>query len=429
MAHRLRGLDMEGKYMLLSYLPDVDAIEKFCIVFPQFRRVYYVYIDRLKDRGIPHETLSDIKPYVRESVWIAHHRGILNRWSTTKKDVQDSIDQYIAYEELPKEVEISQWRPGESCYDLPVSALQDKMLANHKYILAIYRHLAKYELDKRDAMENGGAVRRRLATPSRHLSKNLLSNFWPTPEEEENIVRALYRLWVLVLMTCEHRRPLDRKLYLGCVMNIWCGSFWENMQVWAVQKILYEMIAAGVGEAVYKDKENKIPKDDLDLGALEADFMSDIASSALLHDFPTLIPRWFQKPESFGCPQKRDEHVRDLRKFFNEETFLELDVPLPNTCILDSHYEFYSARLVSERYIGQAIPFQRVCRRGAILQAMPHRGNILWVQLNDIKNPAESSLDLSVCLWDNWRCKTWGFKNPSFTRANMSLQLIPGSIA
>ncbi|RVD80411.1 uncharacterized protein DFL_008308 [Arthrobotrys flagrans] len=426
MAHRLNDLTEEGQYILLSHLGKIDAIENFCDVYPQFRRTYYSRIESFKEIS-PNWLLQDSYTYLRESIWIANYRGVLNRWDTPTAEVKGAIDQYVAYELTGRRMPAGEWQKGDSCYDMPVDGIQDKLIANHRYILKLYRHLVGYELNRRDATENGGAVRRTLRTSaSQQPSKANKVKVWPTVYEKQNFVRALYRLWVLVLMGCEHKRPLDRNLWLGCVMGIWNGDFWGSIHVMAVQKIIHEAIASAIDETIYKDKEKTIPRGDIDSAMFEPNFKIEIASASLLHDFPALVPNWFQAVGTPTNRQKREEHINDIREFLKRRVCVDRDVPSANLSIFDTHSEFYKSNLVEGRYINQSIGFQRVSKRGAGLEVMPYSGNLLWVQLDDIKNPAASSLDLSVVIWDNWRCKTWGFKNPSFNRTNVSL-IPPGS--
>ncbi|KAK6533972.1 hypothetical protein TWF281_005314 [Arthrobotrys megalospora] len=419
MARRLRDLDLNGKYTLLSYLPDARSIETFCAVFPEFRRTYYTFANRFEDPD-PKALLWDAQRYTRESVWIAHYRGILNRWNTTTAEVKEAIDQYVAFERRGVEIDTLDWRQGDSCYDMPTSVLQDKMIANHRYILTLYRHVANHDLEKRDATENGGIVRRRL-NAGRYPKKTNEYRFWPTPDEEHNIVRALYRLWVLVLMSCEHKSPLDRSMWMGCVMGLWNTNFWECMQIRAVQKIIHDVIQSAVDETIYRDKEKTILKNGIDLAKFGTAFKTETASSSILHDFPSLIPRWFYSADTSINPQKREDHVKEIREFLEHKICIERDVPAPNLCIFDAHCGYYTPSIVNGGYLNQAAPFRRVYKRGATTQATPHRGGLLWIQMDDLKNPERSGLDLNACIWDEWRCRSWGLRSPSFTRSNVSL--------
>ncbi|KAF3319265.1 hypothetical protein TWF173_003713 [Orbilia oligospora] len=421
MSHRLNDLTIEGQYTLLSYLEDPSAIERFCNVFPQYRRTYYTLVDRFENIN-PNWILQDSRIYARESIWIACYRGVLNRWDTPTADVKEAIDQYVAYNVTNRRMEIAEWQRGDdSCYDRPIDSIKDKLTANHRYILKVYRNIVGHELNGRDATENGGVVRRILLAGGRRPGKADRVRIWPTVEEEQRIVRALYRLWVLVLMSCEHEKPLDRNMWLGCVMSIWNADFWGSMHVMSVQKIIYDAIASAIDETIYKDKEKTIRKDGIDPVMFETEFKTEIASTSLLHDFPTLTPNWFRVVETPFNPQKREDHISDIREFLKRKICIDRDVPSANLCIFDTHYEFYKQILVSDRFINQNISYQRVSKHGANLEVMPYTGNMLWVQIGDMKDPAASSLDLTVALWDNWRCKTWGFKNPSFNRTNVSL--------
>ncbi|KAK6517092.1 hypothetical protein TWF506_006970 [Arthrobotrys conoides] len=425
MSHRLNDLNIEGQYTLLSHLGDTKEIERFCDVFPQIRRTYYTLVDRFEEID-PDWVLQDSRAYIRETVWIACYRGVLNRWDTPTADIQEAIDQYVAYNVSNRRMEVAEWQRGDdSCYDRPVEGIKDKLIANHRYILKLYRYLVGYELNRRDAAENGGAVRQILTTGGQRPGKPNKVRIWPTVEEEQRFVRALYRLWVLVLMSCEHKKPLDRNMWLACVMGLWNGDFWASMQVMSVQKIIYDAIGSAVDETIYKDKEKKIPKDGIDPIMFEPEFKTDIACASLLHDFPTLIPNWFQAAGTSSNSQRREDHISDIREFLKRQVCCDRDVPSANLCLFDTHCEFYKPILVADRFINQSISYQRVSKRGAALEVMPYAGNMLWVQIGDIKDPASSSLDLTVAIWDNWRCKTWGFKNPSFNRTNVSL--VPAS--
>ncbi|KAK6356734.1 hypothetical protein TWF718_001076 [Orbilia javanica] len=423
MDHSLNKLDIEGQYRLLSSLTDKTSLKNFCEAFPQYQRTYYTLTDRFESID-SNWLFEDSLNYLRESVWIAHYRGTLNRWSTSTAEIKESIDQYVAFEVSGMSMDPPQWHRSDSCYDLPIENIKDKLIANHRYILKLYRHMVGYELNKRDATENDGAVRHTISASIQQPGKASKFRIWPTVDEERKFVQALYRLWVLALMSCEHKEPLDRSLWLGCVMGIWNKDFWGSMHVMSVQKIIYEAIGLAIDEVIYKDSARATSKDEIvkiDTEMLGPAFKAKIASASLLHDFPALIPNWFQAAGTAFNRQKREEHVGQIREFLKRDVCIGRDVPLANLYIFDTPSEFYTPNLAGGRYINQEIIYQRVSRRGAALEAMPHSGSILWIQIDDVNDPATSSLDLTVAIWDNWRCKTWGFKNPSFIRTNVSV--------
>ncbi|KAK6509811.1 hypothetical protein TWF481_004540 [Arthrobotrys musiformis] len=415
--HPLQKLNMDGQATLLSHLGDKENIQNFCTVFPQYERTYLALIHKYENLDTE-KLLRDALEYRRESVWIAYYRGSFNRWGTETAKVKDAIDQYAAYNAVKDSYA---WKADDNCYDLPLSTLKDKIIANHRYILKIFQYLVKHELDKRDATENRSAVLRRLLSANHHPTWENTNEIWTTVTEEQDIIRALYRLWILALMSGRRKEHLQRDLWLSCVMSIWGGTFWESMQVFAVQKILGQIIEAEIDRAIYKDKDNKILRDGVDPNLGKESMKLKIVNCALLHDFPSLIPNWIQPAGTRANPQKRIDHIKEICQFLSEQRCVELDVPVACQYLHESHIEYYQRNLTGDDYIDQYIHFQRICKPTANVRGTPTPERFLWIRLDDIKHPEWSPVDMTASIWGDRRRKAWGFKFPSVVSSNLAL--------
>ncbi|KAF3932927.1 hypothetical protein ABW20_dc0101024 [Dactylellina cionopaga] len=401
----LGGLPDDIKYLILTSLPDVRSLNSLCKASPDYASLRDSFRSSIERKVY----LADALKYSRESVWVACHRDVLYRWYTLENELQQAVDQYLGYM-VPTVAENGEVGRG-GCYEVDIEVVQDKIISNHRYILSLYEEMVKRDLERREAVSTFLSLEGRTVEEARREDTYFMK---ATATEEKRIVAGLYRSWVIVLMTCQHKVTVDRRWYLGLVFSSW--SFWEFMCIRAVQRMLWSEIYRVVEDTIFDDAERLAIEEEGEVLDYANTYTDVTGGLILLHDFPAQIHNWFEgNKATSGNPEQQKEAISHIRELLDvKKKCMSLDIPFPNTNVFDHYQEFLTReRTTPDDYI-RCCGFRkrRLCRVGRTADAKKIEGKTYWIKGRDLLWPEESALDLNACVWDNWRLKTWGHTLP-----------------
>ncbi|EPS39848.1 hypothetical protein H072_6372 [Dactylellina haptotyla CBS 200.50] len=402
-ANHLETVPDDIKFLILLALPDIRSLNALCAASSAYSRVREDFKFSIENEIY----FTDALKYSRESVWVAAHRGTLYRYYATEDEVQSAIDEYTMY---PRPILLESGRIGlDGCYGAKYKLLREKIVANHRYIMDLYDELADRDIEKHLGV---GIYLPLEDISAEEREREETYRFYCTPGEEKRIVTALYRSWILSLMTCQHKSTIHKEWYLSVVFASW--SFWDFMCVRAVQRILWGEINNLIDYAIFNNADMLAIEGEQELLDYARRFTDTTTSLVLLHDFPANMAVWFLGNEDAPATlDERKEVTKRTRDLLDVQTCAQLDIPVPSHCFFRLHYE-YLMRSVDEHAYIRCSDFKkrRICKPGQTVDWDVVEGKKVWIRGSDMTEPENSGIDLNACVWDGWRLKSWGFTYP-----------------
>ncbi|KAF3932663.1 hypothetical protein ABW19_dt0201909 [Dactylella cylindrospora] len=414
----LLSLPPEIIYTILSQVSDLSTLRSLRLASSKFNAVFKQYQSTLSHKIL----LADALKYERETVFLAVHFKTIYRYNFRPGDMFAAGEQYYNYvqpaEVLNREFNDPDLVPRkasqlEDRYQCDVRALESTIVDNHRGIYAVYKLFLEEELSKYPSygVPGGGKDGDRAAKTSGHINLDIRRS------EEERIIAALYRFWILMLITAQ--RPLWRfnsNRVLFHIATTW--TFRQCMAVLVVQEFLTGALRRALeppAEEVLQRLlvENKITRSpDLGYGPRSVYdsnmFPEYLMVSILLYEFPSRIASWIS-----DGPAQVEENLSNFLKVSSDLRFpnaKEDDVPLPCVSFTFVIRGFLRAQIANGglHFTGQE-PL-RICKPGRGSYTEPASPGV-WIGRCELQEPYEN-IDIQACLWDDWRLENWGYEFP-----------------
>ncbi|KAK6500926.1 hypothetical protein TWF506_003684 [Arthrobotrys conoides] len=461
MRATLESLPVDVKLLILLNIPDYLSLQALTSVSHGFATTYNHYESIVSIEPL----YADAVVYEKESFFLACHSDLVNRpagnnpikWQKFRKIVSSYID-----------AEKSLWwadyifRGYRQEFIDRAEETKRRLVENHKVILQHYEHFIKTERYPRLLRDKDATTDRKYDRCKGERSVTL--------EERTRIIRAFYRLWILVVIyTSETDGGFgDTPWYtyddsLHALLAHW--GFWKVKHIQIVAMHLREQM-----RPIFKQFQ---PNDNALLKQFSGDYLwegrpypdgrpygtNEVRkaeyfyqkfhfSAFLLNSFPHSSLPFFQShstpatlPSIFNplstlvrdatdsvAPRNRNKTENTNRLynclFFADRIFDEFRLTAINTLSNISKIKREETYLVSNSFSDPRTPSsrKRLCRpqrNGAYhkyyIKRGPDAALIAWQGL-ELSNPNSEDSDYYAAVWDDSRLREWGYQLPVFER-------------
>ncbi|KAF3920148.1 hypothetical protein AA313_de0203509 [Arthrobotrys entomopaga] len=399
------SLLLDIKVLILKNIPETDSLLSLILASREFNNVFQEFKHGILSRVYRNE----IHQYAIEAFIIQRYKKPLSTYGTSQRTVREVLSMYG--DARAQQIFIEHYLSHSGTCSGGCNIDWPELVKHHKAILRFCKTYVEKEMR--------GITRKDDEEVKAHPV---------TLAEKERIVRASYRLWLIVLFW-QCRNWEDRDAMMGLpiedsfyLFDTW--HFWDVMAIIAIMEFLYRKLLPFVNQRqddrglqdVYM---RRIAEEGLGTRNDIPNISKTQFALIMWKDFPLNINFWIERSHE---PERGMERIRviqpeewDIRSRKDTTDMRTAAVATWRDRFFGYINRAWVIDLELVKDIWRETTPKRLCKPGHHpFYFGEETGSCSWVRPFLEKDKDINSIDFSACLWDDARLERWGYVMPEF---------------